>query len=235
MRRMISFRFSLAAVLAVCCVSGAAAQQQPNNCTGVDFDAKRPLVVSTVTARPRSYFVKSAWEDASCPADKESCQRKAYLVPGDLVLTGVTLGSYTCVAYQSPRDRKQDWTNGWMPSAALAPVAAMASPQLSDWIGTWTHAGGEIAIERGKNGKLTIEGEQTYPAAQNVHTGVISAAAKPSDTMLAFADDGSLPFGKAGEGSCQVRMQRIGALLLVEDNGGCGGSMVTFTGLYRRK
>jgi hypothetical protein len=30
-------------------------------------------------------------------------------------------------------------------------------------------------------------------------------------------------------------MQRIGALLLVEDNGACGGSMVTFTGLYRRR
>jgi hypothetical protein len=30
-------------------------------------------------------------------------------------------------------------------------------------------------------------------------------------------------------------MQLIGTLLLVEDNGGCGGSMVTLTGLYRRQ
>jgi hypothetical protein len=30
-------------------------------------------------------------------------------------------------------------------------------------------------------------------------------------------------------------MQRIGAWLLVTDNGGCGGAGVTFTGLYRRK
>jgi hypothetical protein len=30
-------------------------------------------------------------------------------------------------------------------------------------------------------------------------------------------------------------MQRIGQWLLVEDNSGCGGATVTFTGLYRRK
>jgi hypothetical protein len=30
-------------------------------------------------------------------------------------------------------------------------------------------------------------------------------------------------------------MQRIDALLVVEDNGGCGGELVTFTGFYRRK
>lgn len=231
------FLRTLAAVLALACgvLIASAQESKPNDCNGVDFDAKRPLTVSTVTAKPRAYFVKSAWEDASCPADTEACQRKAYLVPGDLVLTGRRLGPYACVAYQSPRDKKQVWTNGWMLATALAPVAAMASPKLSDWIGTWTHTGGEITIERGKNGKLTIEGEQVYPAAQNVHTGVISAESKPSDMMLAFADDGSVAFDKAEGDTCLVRMQRIGALLLVEDNGGCGGSMVTFTGLYRRK
>ena len=233
---MMSLRISAAALVIACGVASAAAQERkPNDCNGVDFDAKRPLTVSTVTAKPRAYFVKSAWEDASCPADTEACQGKAYLVLGDLVLTGRTLGPYTCVAYQSPRDKKQVWTSGWMPATALAPVAPMASPKPSDWIGTWIHTGGEITIERSKNGKLTIEGEQVYPAAQNVHTGVISAEIKPSDMMLAFADDGSVAFDKAESDTCLVRMQRIGALLLVEDNGGCGGSMVTFTGLYRRK
>ena len=33
----------------------------------------------------------------------------------------------------------------------------------------------------------------------------------------------------------RVRMQRAGALLMIEDNTGCGGAGVTFTGLYRRK
>jgi hypothetical protein len=30
-------------------------------------------------------------------------------------------------------------------------------------------------------------------------------------------------------------MQLIAKLLVVEDNGACGGIMVTFTGFYRRK
>ena len=64
--------------------------------------------------------------------------------------------------------------------------------------------------------------------------GAIGAEAKPEQGILAFADEGKIAFDKASEGSCKVRMQRVGALLLVEDNGGCGGSMVTFTGLYRR-
>ena len=49
------------------------------------------------------------------------------------------------------------------------------------------------------------------------------------------AEDGSTPFDNAEDGQCPVRMQRIGAWLLVEDNQRCGGSMVTFTGLYRRE
>jgi len=46
--------------------------------------------------------------------------------------------------------------------------------------------------------------------------------------MLAFEDEKS-------NGQCRVRMQRIGARLLVEDNGGCGGAGVSFLGFYRRK
>jgi hypothetical protein len=37
----------------------------------------------------------------------------------------------------------------------------------------------------------------------------------------------------SGGGGARAK-QRVGAWLLVEDNMQCGGSMVTFTGLYRR-
>ena len=111
----------------------------------------------------------------------------------------------------------------------------MGSPKAADWIGSWSHPGGTISITRGDRGKLSVEGEQTYPAAQNVHSGVIGAAVVPAQGMIAFADDGSVPFEAAEEGQCLVRMQRVGPWLLVEDNMQCGGSMVTFTGLYRRE
>ena len=213
----------------------ALAKSDPNTCIGVDFDAKRPLTASRVTARPHVNFVKGSDDDAGCPADTEACRKKAFVVPGDIVLTGRTQGAFTCVAYQSFHARKQDWTTGWMSTTSLTPVAPARSPKITDWIGSWTHPGGTISISRGKNGALSIEGEQTYPAVGGAHSGVLGATVAPTQGMIAFADDGSTPFEKGEEGQCLVRMQRVGAWLLVEDNMQCGGSMVTFTGLYRRE
>jgi len=109
--------------------------------------------------------------------------------------------------------------------------------RTADWIGRWIYAGGAITISRGRRGSLRIRGEHVYPAAQNVHSGVIAADAKPARGLIQFADDGSTSFDAASAeaGSCLVRMQRIAELLVVEDNGHCGGSLVTFTGFYRRK
>ena len=136
--------------------------------------------------------------------------------------------------YQSPQDTEQIWINGWFPSASLAAVAPLRAPRTADWMGTWSHPGGEIRIEAGDRGKLAILGFQAYPGTRNEHTGAMQAQATPLGAILAFADDGSKPFGKY-EDDCQVRMQRVDALLIVEDNGSCGGAAVTFTGFYRRK
>jgi len=213
--------------------------EDPHNCNGVDWDDKRALVVSQVTAQPRINFIKSPYDDdfkaEACPAVTDACRKKSYLVTGDLVLVGRTLGDFTCVTYQSPQAKKQIWTTGWLPSTALSPVKPMPSPKTTDWTGTWDHPGGSIEITRGARGKLKIEGEMVVPGAQDTHTGEIEAQASPKDDTLAFADDGTVPFEKPDEGGCRVRMQRIGPLLMVEDNSGCGGAGVTFTGLYRRK
>jgi hypothetical protein len=210
----------------------------PKNCNGVDWDNTRALVVSKIIARPRVNFIKSPYDDdfkaSGCPADTDACRTKSYLVAGDLVLTGKTLGDFTCVVYQSPRAQKQIWASGWLPSSKLSPVAPMPSPKLSDWTGRWNHPGGAITIARGDGGTLKIEGEMVMPTAQDSHTGELQATATPQKDRIAFADDGSIAFEKA-EGECRVRMQRIGEQLLVEDNSGCGGAAVTFTGLYRRK
>jgi hypothetical protein len=238
-RRNIGAACGLACIAIALCAGAApvaAEETAAGDCNGVGFDVRKPLMVARIVpAAPRVFFVRSSWEDASCPAETPACRSKAYLVPGDLVLVGRTNGPYTCVAYQSPRDKKQIWTNGWITSASLVPVTPSRAPRLADWVGTWSHTGGEITIDIGEKGMLSIEGEHTYPAGGGAHSGVIGALAKPVGGILAFADDGEKPFDKAEEGDCQVRMQRVGALLLVEDNGYCGGSMVTFTGLYRRK
>ncbi|WP_291688253.1 hypothetical protein [Bradyrhizobium sp.] len=208
----------------------------PRNCNGFEWDDKRALVVQKVTARPRVSFVKSPYDDdfkaETCPASTEACRQKAYLVAGDLVLTGKTLGSFTCISYQ---EKKQMWATGWLPGTALTPVAPMPSPKISDWLGTWSHPGGGVEITRGAGGKLHIEGVMLVPAGKTTNNGVIEAQATPQNDTIAFVNDGSVPFENMDEPGCRVRMQRIGPWLLVEDNGDCGGSGVTFSGLYHRK
>jgi hypothetical protein len=212
----------------------------PRNCNGAEWDVSSALVAAKVTASPRVNFVKSPYDNdfkaSSCPAGTGACRKKSYLVPGDLVLVGRTRGDFTCVSYRSPRAKKPLSTDGWLPSSALSPVAAMPSPEMADWLGTWTQPGGRIEIERGGiGGRLRIEGEMVVPRARDVHTGVIDAQVNPANGTVAFLEDGWLPFETKCDSGCRVRMQRVGEWLLVQDNVDCGGAGVSFTGLYRRK
>jgi hypothetical protein len=238
-RTVISRKFFIAAAFLVLSVScRAAAGEGPGDCLGIGFEVAHPITIAKVIAdRRQVHFIKSAADDSGCPADREACLASSYLIPGDLVLVGKTHGAYSCVSYQSAADRTQRWTVGWLPSATMTPIMPAAAPAPADWVGRWIRAGGEITISKGRRGNLRIRGEAVYPAAQNVHSGVIRAEAKPAHGMLRFADDGSVPFDRAHAeaGNCLVRMQRIAALLVVEDNGHCGGVLVTFTGFYRRK
>jgi len=205
----------------------------PKNCNGVDWDDKSAWIVAKVTAKPRVNFIKSPYDDdfkaESCPAETSACRKNSYLVTGDLVFVGKTNGAFTCIGYQSPQAKKQTWATGWLPSAALTPVARMSPTKPSDWIGTWYHPGGPIEIRQGDGGKLHVEGGITVPTARDFHNGEFEAEVTPQNDMLDFVDDGA-NYGEA----CHVQMQRIDAWLLVGDNSGCGGAGVSFQGLYRR-
>ena len=236
--RRVARPIGLAAGLFTLVATLVAAEENPGDCLGIGFDVTHPVTIAKIIAdRPQVHFVKSAHDDPVCPTDRETCVAPSYLIPGDLLLVGKTRGAYSCVSYQSAVDRTQRWTVGWLPSASLTPVQPARADETADWTGHWIHAGGTITISKGRLGTLRIRGEHVYPASQNVHSGVIGAEAKPAHGRLQFADDGSVRFDAANSeaGSCLVRMQRIAELLVVEDNGHCGGSMVTFTGFYRRK
>ncbi|WP_027552558.1 hypothetical protein [Bradyrhizobium sp. Cp5.3] len=209
----------------------------PRNCAGVDWDDE--VVLARVTAGPRVNFIKSPDDETgkapSCPAAGGACRKKSYLVPGDFVLAGRTRGDFTCISYRSPVRRIPAWRNGWLPRAALSPVAPMPAPQLSDWLGTWSLPNGSIAItDDGIGGRLHIVGEMAVATMRDVHTGTLDAQVKPGTDNIAFLEDGWLPFETNCDSGCRVRMRRVGPFLLVQDNGDCGGAGASFTGLYRR-
>src|ERR1700759_380863 len=82
----------------------------PANCVGVDWDDTNVLVVAKVIASPHVNFIKSPYDDdfkaETCPAATDACRKKAYLVTGDLVLSGKTRGDFTCVNYQTPTEKR---------------------------------------------------------------------------------------------------------------------------------
>lgn len=234
-------RSLLALTISFSLVSLVAIGQEENaaNCFALDYDKNAPIgVAKIVGSDAKANFIKSADDDKSCPAATQTCERKAYLRPGDVVTTGRAFGAFTCVSYVNA---KQKETTGWIATSALEPRPPLSAPKMSDWLGKWYSRRdtmeGDIEITRGvKRGFFEVRGEATYAVTRdNVRTGDFAIDnLAPNVATHAFVDGGEKAFDKAGEGDCAVRMSRIDQFLLVEDNGYCGGMAVTFTGLYHR-
>ena len=127
---------ALTVLLLFCAFAPATADEGPGDCLGVGFDPQHPVAIGKIAAdESRVYFLKSATDDAACPAATAACQDKAYLIPGNLALIGKTFGVYTCVSYESAQAKKACWTVGWLPSGSMSPAAPLASPARADWTG----------------------------------------------------------------------------------------------------
>ena len=186
---------------------------------------------------PRLNFIKDASQSAGCPNSAAACQARAYVVPGDVVLTYGVVGAFTCASFTTGAGVS---TSGLLPSAALSPVD---EPAAADWTGHWRRVEADIVIT-GAGTALKIEGNATWGAMDpervkrgGINLGDIMATATPLDSLLAFTegDNTTLPYDKGGEIDCRVKMRRAGPYLVVADNGNCGGHNVSFSGTYRRR
>jgi hypothetical protein len=182
-----------------------------------------------------------------CPAEVDQCQMAAFVVPGDLLLVGPAMEDFACAAYRSPAARRVNdrlrETIGFVPLSGLEPVPA-ATPKPADWTGTWFRAAeARITIGPEAAGKLTISGQASYGAhdPERARRGAVNVGeldgivALPTGAMIALGEghDGTAPFGD-DRSECRARLRLFGPYLVVEDNGGCGGNNVSFTGVYRR-
>ena len=129
------------------------------NCNGVGWDDKRALVVSKVIAKPRVNFIKSPYDDdfkaANCPADTEavpeeglSCHRRRGADRQDARRVHLR---FVPVATGEKADLDDRLAAA---VTALVPVNADAGRRRRrDWIGTWSHPGGDIEIKKSRGRK----------------------------------------------------------------------------------
>ena len=204
----------------------------------------KSYVLAKVSATPHATFVKNGTEQAGCPATGANCQRKGFVVTGDLVIVSSHQNGFACAQYV---DAKGLETTGWLPESALAGEPAAAPSLSNDWIGEWSgNPEQSITIKGGKApNSLVLHGDATYGALDPgrvkrgaVNIGEFDATARLAGNLIAFAvgDNGkTLPYDKGDEFACRIRMVHLGPFLMVEDNRQCGGNNVSFTGDYRRK
>lgn len=167
-------------------------------------------------------------EEEGCPGPAAKCRQKAYLIPGDEVVTSRTFGDWVCAWYQPARGSE---TVGWLAADRLAAVESAAAPTLASWLGTWNFYSNEVRLSRGaRAGVLRVEGEATWVGVNpgNVHTGELSGEAAPAAGVLNLG-------GGEEEYDCRATLRLVGPYLLISDNKQCGGVNVTFDGVYRRK
>lgn len=167
-------------------------------------------------------------EEEGCPGPAAKCRQKAYLIPGDEVITSRTFGDWVCAWYQPARGTE---AVGWLAADRLAPVETNAKPALASWLGTWRFYDDEVIVKQGRAaGSLLVEGAATWVGANpgNVHVGELSGKAAPAANILKLV-------GGEDEFDCRATLRLVGPYLLVSDNKQCGGVNVTFDGVYRKK
>ncbi len=173
----------------------------------------------------RVYFSS---DEEGCPGTSAKCRQKAYLVPGNEVLTSRTFGDWVCAWYQPARGSE---TVGWLPAHQLGVAEPAARPPLAAWLGAWGFYDNSLRLTRARRaGALRVEGDATWVGVNpgNVHVGEVSGEAAPAGNVLEVG-------GGGGEYDCRLKLRLVGSYLVASDNRQCGGVNVTFDGVYRRK
>lgn len=232
--RRLAFLLGTAYLLIGGACFAAAASSEDRFCSGASFSDTPALNVGQVKADAgKVNFRKNGDAANACPATAADCQEKAYLVPGDLVVLGVTKGDFVCVDYQTARGAR----GGWLPASAIEPAPAVTDP--ASWSGKWKRIEADFSIEKNAGGGLKAEGNATFGSLDpgRVKRGAVNLCEFAGPLRVkggeaTFTDKDADP--KDPDASCRLRMVRAAEVLFVQDNLQCGGLNVSFSGLYRR-
>lgn len=215
-------RVSAGRVLALCWALMTTPALAEAPCDIVSFPATSAEAIHTaqVMPGPHANFLSGR---GTCPDETASCREPAYVVPGDVLLTGSTHGSYSCAYYT---DGKKE-TAGWLLTARLHQQPDAALPR-SAWLGTWRDGDSTLAIKRAGS-DLAISAHAYWPSRSDPdgHEGHLDAQGVPKGKSLALAD----PDDPEG---CKLTLSLQHDFLVAHDNGACGGANVTLSGVYLR-
>ncbi len=171
-------------------------------------------------------------DDDGCPAETSKCRGTTVLVPGAIVLSGHRHGAYLCAFAPTHDDA------GYVAAARLKPLPVDAVPRAQD-LGRRLAATGTTrsgSDRQGASTTLTADGEAYWPSAHpsarqfpgGPNVGDLSGTAMPKGAAVTFAD-------ASDPQACSATLRLIGDVLIVADNGACGGMNVSFSGAYRRR
>jgi len=215
----------------------AAAHADPVGC-----EQNNVALARVVASEARVYFIAGRSERTpACPSAESGCRLKAYLVPGDEVLVDTAGGPYVCTFFKSQAGTE---TRGWLPRAAVQ-IAPPEPAPLKQWDGKWQRDRDAQIVIKSTQNELEVSGDTMWGNRDpqrvkrgGVHVGELSGKGKPRGQTLALGwdPDRSTFSGLKDEPptDCAAKLDLYGRYLVVEDNRGCGGINVSFTGIYVR-
>jgi hypothetical protein len=181
--------------------------------------------LAKVVGAPRTYLRA---DTPPCPNDSAACRGRTYVVPGNIVLTGMTKDAYVCTFFPGI----PGGSAGYVRHDELAPYPLPASLPLAAWNGTWRDGDNTIVL-RADGGRLSASGEAYWPSANpspkerpgGPNLGDLSGTATPDGNTVEFVGDPA---------NCRVTLTLLPPYLLAVDHDtSCNGMNVSFTGVYR--
>lgn len=172
------------------------------------------------TKGKRAYFYTDTSD--KCPAP--SCRTKAYVLPGDTVITNRKRGNFVC-AWFTP---EKGWARvGWLKESDIEFPSLLSDASERAWAGEWKYADNKITVAQDKvAGFLNISGTAIWQGlGENVHIGELDGRVSHKNGLLEYSDGSS-------EFDCKATMQLVTGFMVVADNMHCGGANVTFSGIY---
>jgi hypothetical protein len=168
---------------------------------------------------------KAVWDPSYTPGEN--------IAAGSLVVIVKTEGDRACVESDASGRHGH---SGWVPSANIAifPAAKVARP-AAWWLGYW-HSGESTILFQIKDHRPWASGSSTWQGRGEPHFGEFQGHPVPQGGGLKIVD-GDQPEQADKDlfpDGCMLVTIAIGQHIAVEDNNGCGGTNVSFTGLYSR-